>query len=282
MNNLQRFITALAAALCVARGAQAQTSANESPQPVWELGAGLGVVATPAYLGSAKTRVYGAPWPLVIYRGERLRANRDGVSLDLFHTPHLRLDLSLGGALPVKSSGTAREGMRDLPPVVETGAVLRWTAYESPGHRLSLNLPLRYGVGIDTKHIEGTGWIADPTIRYLHNLRMGDTRIDWGTDLTAKWQSRGLNRFYYDVAATEVRAGRPQYASSGGYAGTTLNTGVFMRQGDWRFGTFVGYANLSGAAFAPSPLVERKGNWFGGFFVGYVFSKSERMTVAER
>jgi len=262
--------------------AQASEQAPTHPQdgtelPRWEWGLGVGTVHAPAYLGSSVYRNHVAPLPYFVYRGDKLRANREGVGLGLVDTDNLRLDLSLNGALPVRSSGTAREGMRDLPPMVEIGPALKWRLVREGGRYWGLHWPLRYAFGADRHGIDGAGWISDPTLRIIEPLHMGGVRVDFGLDVGVKFQSERFNNHYYQVRSNEATALRPTYRSGAGYAGTTISTGLLFRFDQIVAGAFIGTAQLQGARFIDSPLVERKQNYFGGIAVFWVFQKSEEM-----
>ncbi len=262
--------------------AQASEQAPTHPQdgtelPRWEWGLGVGTVHAPAYLGSSVYRNHVAPLPYFVYRGDKLRANREGVGLGLVDTDNLRLDLSLNGALPVRSSGTAREGMRDLPPMVEIGPALKWRLVREGGRYWGLHWPLRYAFGADRHGIDGAGWISDPTLRIIEPLHMGGVRVDFGLDVGVKFQSERFNNHYYQVRSNEATALRPTYRSGAGYGGTTISTGLLFRFDQLVAGAFVGTAQLQGARFIDSPLVERKQNYFGGIAVFWVFQKSQEM-----
>jgi len=264
------------AASMSAMGAHAsEPDASDAHLPLWEFGVGAGAVVAPAYLGSKVTRSYVSPWPYVVYRGDRLHANRDGVGLGVLNEGRLKLDLSLSGALPVSSNGTAREGMRNLPVVIEVGPVLRYRLIDEPGHRWTLNFPVRYGAGIKRGDLEQTGWIADPTLRGVEGITLFGQRFDWGMDASIKFQDKHFNDYYYRVLPSEATAQRAAYSSQGGYSGVTFNTGLLARRDQWVFGGFVGVANIAGARFENSPLVQQKTNFFGGLAVFWVFDKSD-------
>lgn len=260
---------------CAAHASEANETSGELPR--WEWGLGLGVVHAPAYLGSSVYRSHLAPLPYFVYRGERLRANREGVGLGIIDTDKLRLDLSLNGALPVKSSGTAREGMRDLPPIVEFGPALKYRLIRENGRYWGLHWPIRHAMGVDRHGVEQAGWISDPTLRIIEPMYLGGVRVDFGLDVGVKFQSSNFNNYYYQVRDNEATATRPSYRSGAGYAGTTISTGLLARFDQIVAGVFVGTAQLQGARFIDSPLVERKQNFFGGFAVFWVFQKSQEM-----
>lgn len=268
---------AIVGAACAlsALGAHAsEPESSENKLPLWEVGAGVGVVVAPAYLGSNVTRSYVAPWPYLVYRGERLHANRDGIGLGVVTEGPWRLDLSLGGALPVSSKGTAREGMRNLPLVAEFGPVLKYRMIDEPGHRWSLHFPVRYGAGVKRGELEQAGWIADPTLRGVESVHLFGQRLDWGMDLSLKFQDKHFNDYYYRVLPSEATAQRAAYNSQGGYSGVTFNTGLLARWDYMVAGAFVGVSHIGGARFENSPLVQQKTNVFGGLAVFWIFDKS--------
>lgn len=271
-------------ALCACMAGPAHAAEQDKPEPPsstelprWEWGLGVGAVRAPAYLGSSVYRNHLAPLPYFVYRGDKLRANREGVGLGLVDTNNLRLDLSLNGALPVRSSGTAREGMRDLPPMVEVGPALKYRFIREDGRYWGLHWPVRYAFGVDRHGVDQAGWISDPTLRIIEPLYMGGVRVDFGLDVGVKFQSARFNNHYYQVRSSEATALRPAYRSGAGYGGTTISTGLLFRFDQFVAGAFVGTAQLQGARFIDSPLVERKQNYFGGLALFWVFQKSEEM-----
>lgn len=259
--------------------AQADAS-PAAPLPLWELGVGLGALSAPAYLGSATTRNYAAPWPWVVYRGETLQANREGVGLNLLQRHGMELDLSFSGTLPVRSSGTAREGMPNLPAVVEAGAVLKIALSQASDPHWTLHLPLRQGIGLHRDGPQRVGWIANPTLRGSQPATLFNQAVDWGLDLGLKFQDAAFNRTYYRVRPDQASISRPAYDSRGGYAGATLNSGLWARRGDWVFGGFIGVSALGGARFADSPLVQRRTNVFGGLSFVRVLGASSQSAHA--
>lgn len=261
--------------MVLASSACAQVEENgQAKLPLWEFGAGVGLLAAPAYLGSSVTRAYAAPWPYFVYRGERLHANREGIGANLISTDRLKLDLSIGGALPVKSSGTAREGMRDLPLVGEVGPVLKYALIDEDERHWYFRLPVRYGLGAKSGGFESVGWIADPTLRGTETIKLFGKNVDWGIDFTVKFQERRFNNFYYRVTPGEATANRAAFEATGGFSGVSVNTGLLTRFDDVVLGAFIGASDLAGSRIAHSSLVEQKTNVYGGLAVFWIFSKS--------
>lgn len=278
----RRFLPLAVASMALAatpNWVKAQTPPSEMPAtmelPRWEFGLGVGGVTAPSYLGSNKQRTYVAPWPYLPYRGDHLRVNQDGINLGVLQSGSVRLDLSLGGALPVKSEGTTRQGMPDLAPLIELGAVVKAPLHTSRTSRSAIHLPLRYATGVNRQGLEPVGWIFDPTLRHLERFHIGSQPLEWGMDLTTKFQDARYNNHHYQVHTAYATPTRAAYTTRAGYAGTTINTGVLLRRGNMVFGTFIGYSMLGGARFADSPLIDQKHNWFGGLAVSWVLHQSK-------
>lgn len=264
-------------ALLAVQSAQAFEADDERDLPLWEWGVGAGMLWGPAYLGSSVTRSHAAPLPYGVYRGDRLKANREGIGFALLNDGSLRLDLSLSGALPVRSDGTAREGMRNLPPVLEIGPVLKYRFIADGPRYWAFHWPLRYATGLDRGGAEKVGWISDPTLRIIEPIHGLGGRVDFGLDISAKFQSADFNNYYYSVADADVTPTRSAYRTGGGYSGLTVNTGLLWRGDNVVLGAFVGAIDLRGARFADSPLVERRHNVFGGLAMFWVLDKSEKL-----
>lgn len=88
--------------------------AEEIPKPLWEIGLAGGIFTIPQYVGSDQRYTLPLGLPYLIYRGEILRADRDGVRGRLFEADGLSLDLSFSFGLPVRNSNDARRGMPAL------------------------------------------------------------------------------------------------------------------------------------------------------------------------
>lgn len=122
------------------------TLARAQDLPLWELGGGATVLRVPDYRGSEQIRNYIFPLPWLVYRGEIMRADREGVRASLFDSDRVELSLSLSASVPVDSdNNTARAGMADLRPVLEVGPRANINLWRTADRRASLDLrvPLR-------------------------------------------------------------------------------------------------------------------------------------------
>ncbi len=94
--------------------------------PLWEIGLFNGVAQLPHYRGSDEYKLWALPLPYLIYRGEILRTNKDGVRGVFFKSSQFELSLSGSGNPPVDDDNEARDGMPDLDAIGEIGPALKW------------------------------------------------------------------------------------------------------------------------------------------------------------
>ena len=105
-------------------GASSPSIAQEPDLPLWEVGGGATFLRVPDYRGSEDVRNYVLPIPWFVYRGDIIRADRDGARARIFDSERVKVHLSVSGSVPVDSDrNLAREGMEDLSPLFELGPV---------------------------------------------------------------------------------------------------------------------------------------------------------------
>jgi outer membrane scaffolding protein for murein synthesis (MipA/OmpV family) len=242
--------TAVAAALAaIVLGAPAAAEL-----PLWELGVGAAALRLPHYRGSDRSRAWLLPVPYAVYRGEWLRADRDGARARLIRTDRSRLELSLSAGPPTRSEDDpAREGMQDLAPTLEFGPTLEVDLRRGPGWALELRLPLRAVFTLE-RHPRAIGWTTTP------NLNLDRRLGEWNLGLSGGplWNSRRLDGYAYDVPAAAATPQRPAYRAGGGFAGWQGTLGLSRRFEQHWVGAFVRFDDVSGASFADSPLVRRE------------------------
>ena len=258
--------------LVLAQAAQAEL------KPEWELGAGPAAIDFPLYRGAAERRSYLLPVPYVQYRGKFLQVERDRVRGLLYRRERLELDISVNGAVPVRSQDTeARRDMPDLDPTLELGPSLIYHLYydERRHTNLDLRLPLRAVFAVSPQHLRSQGWLAQPTL----NLDLRTVIPGWSLGLQGSllFGDRDYHSYYYDVAPQYATAARPAYSAPGGYAGKQLLASLSRRYGKLWLGGFLKWDDLGGGAFADSPLVQRRQSFAAGFMVAWVFAQSEKL-----
>jgi outer membrane scaffolding protein for murein synthesis (MipA/OmpV family) len=246
----------------------------EESKPLWELGVGLVGLNFPDYRGSKHQRNYLLPLPYLIYRGERLKVNREGLRGLLYDSEHIKLDISLDGGVPVESDdNTVRGGMPDLDPMFEIGPSLKILLAKNATSKLSLRLPVRAAFATDFTYIDHEGWLFHPQLGLDAFV---DTTRHWkfGIAVGPLYASRDYHDYYYGVAHA--------YAAKGGYSGTRLAMSLSWQRDRLQFGAFLRYDDLHGTAFEDSPLLEQDHSFMAGFAIGWVLVRSQRrVSVAD-
>lgn len=254
--------------------AAAAGPAAAAEEPLWELGAGLGALSLPHYRGSDQRHDWLLPVPYVVYRGDFLRADREGARAVLLETDRFELDLSLAASLPTRSDDDdARRDMDDLSPTVELGPDLHWTLARGAGWRLDLRAPVRAALTAESKP-RAIGWTATPHLR----LDVVDLR-GWKLGLQAGpvWGSRRYHEYFYGVGAADATADRPAYRAPGGAGGGQALATLSRRFEHFWAGAFLRYDTLRGAAFGESPLLREREQLSFGVALTWVFARSGRL-----
>ena len=249
--------------------------------PLWELGLGAAALRLPDYRGSDQTRNYLLPLPYLVYRGEWLRADREGARALLVRTDRVKLDLSAAATVPTDSEdNAARRGMADLRATVEVGPNLNLALAESADRRLrlELRLPLRAAFTLE-RSPRSIGYTLSPNL----NLDISGVAGGWHVGLLGGplYADRRYHRYFYGVAAADATSARPAYAAPGGYAGWQALAATSRRIGSAWVGAFVRYDSVSGAVFESSPLVRRTHEVSAGIGVAWVFAASERLVTID-
>lgn len=275
-----KFRQLLTSALLAVAAAAAQAAEE---MPLWEVGVGVGAVSFPDYRGSSRQRTHALPVPYLIYRGEFLKADRDGIRGVFFDSERVELNLSLAASLPVDSSGNgARRGMPDLKPTIEVGPSLEFNLWRSADQlaRVDLRLPLRaaFTVHGGMKHV---GMVFTPFINLDVKDPFGYHGWNLGMLTGPIYADARQHRYFYDVDPRYAQPGRPAYRASGGYSGTQFIMALSKRYDRFWIGSFVRYDTLRGAAFVDSPLVEKKSAWAAGVGIAWVLGESSRMVTVD-
>lgn len=268
--------TALTAGLALFSGA----ALAQASQPLWELGVGVGAVSFPAYRGSDQRRQYLLPTPYVTYHGRWLRADRDGLRGLLWDTDAAQLTVSAALSPPAPSDRIrAREGMPNLKANFEIGPQLDVLLWSAPQRKLKLLLPLRLAHTLE-RQPRNIGWVLHPKLNL--DVQGTDGLAGWNLGLQAGplWGDKRQHQYFYGVAPEHMRADRPAYEASAGFAGMQYLAALSRRYGDYWLGAFVRYDNLAGARFADSPLVRSKDYWAAGVALTWVFKQSATMVPA--
>ncbi len=262
--------------------AAAQEEKRPEEQPLWEIGLFGGAARLPHYRGSDEHAWYVLPLPYLIYRGETVRANREGVKGIFWQSDRHETSLSFSGSPPVSDDNEARRGMPELGGVLEAG----------PGVKLFLNgrdarnpfyltAGIRAAVSFETDDLGMAyrGIRGGVKLLYRNNTLLKDRGISFGLNAVLLAANRENNAYVYDVAAEYATAERPEYHADGGYAGFSFSANAVKKLNDrWFAGLYYRWDNSSATAFADSPLVKTENNHIIGFALIWRIAESDRLS----
>jgi outer membrane protein len=249
-------------------------SARGESLPLWEAGLGVAGLSLPDYRGSDQRQLRALPLPYLVYRGERLKADREGLRAELFDSDRVELNLSASGSLPVNSSDNqARRGMEDLKTFAEIGPSLNFML--GPPERRSsmqLRLPLRAAFALQSSP-RHTGWVFAPNLLWLARP---SGLPGWNLSASAGllFQDSRYNNNFYTVRPDQVLADRPAYQAQAGFAGSQVTLSVSRRFPGFFVGGFLRMDSLHGASFEDSPLVKTRSGLSAGLGASWVFGQS--------
>lgn len=247
--------------------------------PLWEAGAGVGVLSLPDYRGSDERKYFVLPVPYFVYRGDFFKADREGVRGVLFDSERIELDLSAALSPPVDSrDNRARAGMADLEPVAELGPNLDVLLWENSDARLKFKAPLRAAFTLEGSP-RGVGWVFSPRFDLdFDNVAASGWRM--GLLAGPIYATRANHDYFYSVPAADATATRPRYQAGGGYAGTQVLASLSKRFPKFWVGAYLRWDTLAGATFVDSPLVTSRDYLAGGLALSWVFGESMQRVEA--
>jgi outer membrane scaffolding protein for murein synthesis (MipA/OmpV family) len=252
-------------------------------KPLWEAGLGIGAVAFPDYRGSDQTRFYPVPVPYFVYRGDFLKADRNGLRGEFFNRDYVDLNLSVNATVPVESDDDhARRGMPNLRPTVEIGPSLDFHLWRSSDQHFKLGavLPVRVPITVESSP-QVIGWNFSPRLNLDVQDIAGHAGWNFGIGAGPLFAARKYNQYFYSVDPQYATADRPAYVARGGYSGTELITALSKRFPKYWVGAFLRYDTLQGAAFDDSPLVKQKYYVSGGIGIAWMIGESKRTVQAD-
>lgn len=247
-----------------------QIATAEEALPRWEAGFGGGVISLPQYMGSDERYTLGLPLPFVIYRGDRVNLDRNGLRANMFDLGKFSLDASLGAGLPVKNSNRARAGMPDLHFSLQAGPRINWDFHATEASRFSLRLPWRGVMDVKGHYL---GWLVEPDLQL--RLRPNDD-LEYRLNAGVLFASQRYNDTYYSVAPAYATPSRPAFRARGGLHSLSAAGSVLWKIDD-RLRLFgrLHYRNLSPGVVAGSPLVKTPHYLSAAIGIVWIFYQSE-------
>ncbi len=249
--------------------------AQEADAPLWEIGLVTGFASTPAYPAANERTQRALALPFLVYRGEVLRTDRDGLSARVLHTSDVELDVGFSAALPSRANDSAaRQGMADLGALLEMGPRLKWTLLRpSSDSRLQVQLPLRAVLELKDG-ISAQGLIFEPEL----NFEKRNAGAGWSLAASAGvvLGDRKRNDFFYGVAPQYATPLRPAYEAQSGLISSRLSVGTSKHLGsDWRLFGFLRLENYAGSANQGSPLHLQTSAASVGLALAWTLGRSE-------
>ncbi len=250
--------------------------AQDSTPPLWEAGLMGGFASTPSYPAASDRTTRAIALPYLIYRGEVLRADRDGIGARVVHTEDLEFDIGFAASLPSRATDNlARTGMTDLGTLLEFGPRLKWTwARPTATSRVRLELPLR-GVLEFNSGLHGQGLVFEPELIY----ETRDIVAGWGFSASGSlvWGDRRLNNFFYGVSPQFATSLRPVYDAQAGLIASRLHLSTSRHFGDdLRLFAFVRLESYAGAANQDSPVHLQSSGSSVGLALAWTLGRSEQ------
>jgi outer membrane scaffolding protein for murein synthesis (MipA/OmpV family) len=242
---------ALVLSLSAASGASAQEGTGSAP--LWEVGAGALASSQQAYPGSDERVGRAVALPYLIYRGQWLRADDQGIGVRPIRTPEIEFDVSAAAAFGSGGNEVqARRGMPRLGTLVEFGPRLRWhLGGTREAGRWRLDLPLR-GVFDLSDSLAYRGVVWQPGLSW--DQRSGPWR--YGAGVSALVGNRHLANTFYGVAPAYATPTRPAFDAAAGLIAWRLSASVTRELGrDWRVFAYARVDSVAGARNRASPLV---------------------------
>jgi outer membrane protein len=262
---------------------RAETTA-ESKKPLWEVGLFNSAMAFPHYRGSDEQMYYFLPLPYFVYRGEKFRADRDGMEGIFLKTDHIESNISLSGYPPVNGETEARAGMPDLGALFGIGPKLKFFL----NSRKAVN-PIYISTaaqGVSSIDLASDLSMAYEGLRYsvkliYHNKTLiTKTGSSFGLNAGIYYADSGLNSYFYDVEPAYVRISRPYYKSARGHAGHSVYGYLIYGLTDvLSLGFFGRWDNVKHAVFNDSPLVRKNDTYLGG--ISLIWKIYESKTLVE-
>lgn len=248
--------------------------------PKWEVGVFGMASRVPLYRGSDEYRWYAFPLPYLIYRGDFIQVDKDGVRGLFYKGIRFEVELSLSGNPPVKSRGGIREGMPELDPLIEIGPAARMFLYH--GEKIKsvfLEAAGRGVFSIDMDNLNpGYEGLRGSLSLILAGIKpLPQSKWSAGLKTGLEFSDRHYNEYFYDVGEASVTPDRPYYHSQGGYGGSFVSAWLSRPIFDGvSVALLTRWDNVEGAEFEASPLVRAKNSYLVGAGFTWKIAQSQK------
>ena len=255
-------------------------------EPLWEIGVVGAGAYMPHYRGSDAYTWWALPMPYVIYRGEFIRATREGVRGIFFDSADFESSISIFGNPPVPDDNEARQGMPELDALFEIGPSLKWFFLgRHPVKKLYLTGSLRAASSINFDggvNFEYQGFNGELNLIYHNRQFYKSHGFKYFLKAGLNMADHKLNSYFYDVPTMYITPERSAFQSDGGYAGFSLAASVQQDiTENISIGFYSRWDNLNGAVYDSSPLVKEQNNFIAGFALVWKMARSKRMVESD-
>jgi outer membrane scaffolding protein for murein synthesis (MipA/OmpV family) len=249
-------------------------------RPLWEVGVIGAAAYLPDYPAANHNSAHYLPMPMIIYRGEILRAGDKGLLRGrLVHTRNVEFDIGLDGSLPTDSDDNdTRRGMPDLDWLGEIGPRLQWTvARAARDAKIDLELPVRAVFSTDFhSDISYRGVMIAPEVAY-QNENFLNSQVALKAGLSSTFASEDLQDYFYEVSAPYATASRTVYDADAGYLGSKVQLSLYAPLTPWVGLRGMGQVNFhQGAANQDSPLFKDETTYGVGMALSMTLAKSKQ------
>lgn len=254
-------------------------------KPLWEAGIFGGVGVIPQYRGSDEYDVYGFPIPYLVYRGKRIRSDREGVRGIFLETQRLETNVSFSGNPPVEDDAEIREGMPDLDPMVQAGPSLRiFILPKENRDRLYGIMAVRAAMSVDafdSWEPDYQGVEGEAGMFYSNETLLESIRFRFGMSAAVRFGSSAYYGYYYDVPRHLETPQRSRFDGEGGYGGIGLSVNAVKEWAKWfSTGVYARWDNVDGSSFDESPMVQERNNVVLGCVLVFKLAKSKTNTIS--
>lgn len=272
-------LSLLSTALCFA-----EESATK--EPLWEIGVAGATIRLPHYRGSDEYTWWTLPLPYIVYRGDILKATREGVRGICFDSEYFEASISLSGNPPVDNDNEARSDMPELDAIFEVGPALKLFLMDrNYVNKLYFKGSLRAATSInfeDGMNLAYQGLNSGIDLVYRNRQFYELNGFEFNLKAGINVADRKLSSYFYDVSEEYATPDRSSFESEGGYAGFSMSGSLKQDiTKNVSIGLYTRWDNMDGAVYADSPLVREKNNFIVGCVLIWTLARSSHMVVSD-
>jgi outer membrane scaffolding protein for murein synthesis (MipA/OmpV family) len=183
--------------------------------PRVELGLATATFKTPHYPSSSQDRARSATIPIIIYRGDYLISDDDGIRSELADTNNYNFNLSFGVSFPADNSDNkARIGMPDIDWIFELGPAFEYFFQRKEDRQFSLRTGLRGAVTTDFGFTKYLGHVIHPILSYRKFFDDMKARISFRAG--SIWANEGVQDNIFEIREKYTTNKRKRFNAKSG------------------------------------------------------------------